>query len=73
VAAGEFALNDPRFHAAAGATAGHDGDDRVVYDTSTGSVYFDQDGSGGAAAEMMFVLQGAPALAATDIAIDGFA
>jgi Ca2+-binding RTX toxin-like protein len=72
---GTLASNDPRFHAAAGATGGHDADDRLVYDTASGRLYFDTDGSGANAAEVILVLNsgaGAATLAATDITvIDG--
>ncbi|HEX7053982.1 MAG TPA: hypothetical protein VF211_08640 [Burkholderiales bacterium] len=66
---GQFSANDPRFHAAPGADAGHDGDDRVVYDTTTGRLWYDADGSGSSAAQLVATLQGAPALAASDIVI----
>ena len=66
-AAGRFAAGDGRFYAAAGATAGHDVDDRLVYDTSSGRLYFDPDGVGGADAQLVATLNGAPALLATDI------
>jgi Ca2+-binding RTX toxin-like protein len=45
-ALGIFALNDARFFAGAGATGGDDASDRVVYDTGTGNLYYDSDGSG---------------------------
>ena len=32
-AAGHFASGDERFYAAAGASAGHDADDRLIYNT----------------------------------------
>jgi Ca2+-binding RTX toxin-like protein len=66
---GEYVANDPRFYAAPGATQGHDETDRIVYDTSTGRLYFDHDGSGVAAAQIIATLQGAPAVTATDILI----
>jgi Ca2+-binding RTX toxin-like protein len=71
-AEGDFAPNDPRFFAAAGATAGHDASDRVIYDTSAGKVYYDPDGSGAQVSMLMFTLEGRPALAATDITVHNF-
>jgi Ca2+-binding RTX toxin-like protein len=68
--AGRFVAGDVRFYAAAGATAGHDADDRVVYDTSTGNLWYDADGSGAGASQLIGTLQGAPSLTATDIAVD---
>lgn len=66
---GTFALSDGRFHAAPGATGGHDADDRVVYDTTTGELRYDPDGSGAATARFLALLQSAPPLAATDIEV----
>src|SRR5439155_18863005 len=45
-AIGNFAPNDPRFHSGPGATSGHDADDRIIFDTSTGNLYYDSDGDG---------------------------
>jgi Ca2+-binding RTX toxin-like protein len=70
-AAGDFAAGDARFYAAAGATGGHDATDRVVYDTASGNVWYDADGLGGAAAQLVATLQGAPALSASDITVVG--
>ncbi|HEX5500550.1 MAG TPA: calcium-binding protein, partial [Thermomicrobiales bacterium] len=67
---GDFAADDARFHAASGASGGHDATDRVVYDTSSGNLWYDADGSGAGAAQLIATLSGAPALAATDIAVD---
>ena len=66
-APGTFANNDGRFYAASGATAGHDADDRLIYNTSTGQLFYDDDGSGAHAAQLVATLDGAPTLAATDI------
>jgi Ca2+-binding RTX toxin-like protein len=66
---GNFATGDPRFFAGAGATSGHDADDRVVYDTSTGNLWYDADGSGAGAAQLIATLLGAPAISATDIEV----
>jgi Ca2+-binding RTX toxin-like protein len=68
-ALGNFVAGDGRFWAAAGANAGHDADDRVVYDTSTGSLYYDADGSGSGASLLIATFTGNPTLAATDITV----
>jgi Ca2+-binding RTX toxin-like protein len=67
-ASGTLTADDPRFFAAPGAAAGHDADDRLVYDTSSGQLYFDPDGSGAETAGLIATLAGP--LAATDITID---
>jgi Ca2+-binding RTX toxin-like protein len=69
---GTLAPNDPRFHAAPGATSGHDADDRLVYDTSTGGLYFDPDGSGAQESKLILEIYAggsAAPLAPTDITI----
>jgi Ca2+-binding RTX toxin-like protein len=68
-AEGDFAPNDPRFYSAAGAISGHDADDRVIYDASTGNLYSDPDGSGAVSATLMFTLESAPTVAGTDITV----
>jgi len=65
--AGEFGASDARFYAAAGATSGHAAADRLIYDTSTGNLYYDADGSGAGASQLVATLQGAPAVHASDI------
>jgi trimeric autotransporter adhesin len=67
---GNFATGDVRFHSAAGATSGHDADDRVIYDTSTGNLYYDADGNGAGAAQLVVTLQPGVDLLATDIVVD---
>jgi len=67
-ASGRFVAGDERFFAGAGATSGHDASDRVVYNTTTGELFYDADGSGASTAQLIATLQGAPVLAATDIA-----
>jgi Ca2+-binding RTX toxin-like protein len=68
-ATGNFAAGDGRFWAAAGATTGHDANDRVIYDTATGNLYYDADGSGAGAAQLFAVLDGAPTLTAADFGV----
>ena len=43
---GNAVLNAGSFYAAADATAGHDADDRVIYTTSTGELFYYVDGGG---------------------------
>lgn len=66
-ATGQFSANDARFFAAAGAAAGHDADDRLIFNTSTGQLYYDDDGSGTHAAQLVATLQAGATIAATDI------
>lgn len=68
-ASGSFAPNDPRFWAGSGASSAHDADDRIIYNTLTGDLYYDADGNGSVAAQRIATLQGAPAISATDIAV----
>jgi Ca2+-binding RTX toxin-like protein len=68
-ALGNFAPNDARFFAGAGATGGADASDRVIYDTTSGQLYYDLDGSGAAGAELIATLQDHPSLAATDFMV----
>jgi len=68
-ASGKFAAGDARFFAGAGATGGNDATDRVVYNTTTGALYYDADGSGAGAAQLVATLQTHPTIAATDITV----
>ncbi len=68
-ASGNFSAGDARFAAGAGFTSGRDASDRVVYNTSTGSLYYDADGSGAGAAQLIATFSGNPAVAATDIVV----
>jgi Ca2+-binding RTX toxin-like protein len=68
-AAGNFAAGDARFAAGGGFTSGRDANDRIVYDTTTGNLYYDADGSGAGGPQLVATLQGHSALAATDITV----
>jgi Ca2+-binding RTX toxin-like protein len=67
--AGSFTAGDARFAAGAGFSSGRDASDRIVYNTTTGSVYYDADGSGSGGAQLIATLQGNPGLAATDVTV----
>ena len=62
-------LDAAEFYAAAGAKAAHNADDRIIYDTTTGTLAYDADGLGGQAPVVFAVLTGHPALAAADIMV----
>ena len=62
-------LGSTAFYAAAGATTGHLATDRVIYNTTTGALYYDADGNGSGAAVQIGVLDGHPTLAYTDVLI----
>jgi Ca2+-binding RTX toxin-like protein len=68
-AEGAFGAGDDRFFFGAGASGGADAEDRVVYDTTSGALYYDADGSGAGGAELIATLQGSPGLTATDITV----
>jgi Ca2+-binding RTX toxin-like protein len=68
-ATGAFAPNDARFWAAPGAISGHDLSDRVILDTSTGNLYYDADGSGSGASQLVASFVGIPDLQANDIIV----
>ena len=68
-AVGAFAAGDGRFHAAAGASVAHDANDRIVYNTSTGALYYDADGTGGTAAIRFATLTNLAPLEASDIVV----
>jgi Ca2+-binding RTX toxin-like protein len=50
-------------------SAAADADDRIIYDNTTGALYFDADGLGGAAAVQFASLTGAPVIAANDFLV----
>jgi Ca2+-binding RTX toxin-like protein len=66
---GPWLEGDERFFAAPGATSGHDSDDRLVYNTSSGSLYYDADGSGAGAAQVVATFQGGVSISASDITV----
>ena len=61
-----FALPTDAFHSGAGVTTAADATDRIVYNTTTGDLYYDRDGTGGAAAVKFAILAGAPAITEAD-------
>jgi len=65
------ALTADEFYAAAGAKTAHDASDRVIYDTTSGKLYYDADGQGGHAAVQFAVLGSGshPLLVYSDIQI----
>jgi Ca2+-binding RTX toxin-like protein len=57
-ATGNFAAGDARFFAG---SAAHDADDRVIYNGATGQLFYDGDGNGAGAVQLIATLQaGAP-------------
>jgi serralysin len=67
-ATGNFVAGDARFKANSTGTA-TDANDRVIHNTSTGSLYYDADGSGAGAAQIIATFAGNPTVAATDIVV----
>jgi Ca2+-binding RTX toxin-like protein len=57
--------------AGAGLSTAGDADDRIVYNTTTGTLYYDPDGTGAAAATAFAVLSTQPTLTAGDFLIVG--
>ena len=66
IGAGNFGAGDARFAANTSGTA-QDASDRVIFETDTGQVWYDADGSGAAARQLIATLQGGATLVATDI------
>jgi Ca2+-binding RTX toxin-like protein len=64
-------LTESQFWTGAGVTKAHDVDDRIIYNTTSGALYYDADGSGkGAAVQVALIgTSSHSALAYTDIAI----
>ena len=66
---GTGTLAPGRFHSAPGAHEGNDAGDRIIYDSSSGGLYFDADGSGPAAATLFAFLSGVPLIGAGEFFI----
>ena len=66
---GRFDPNDDRFFAGEGAKNGEDAEDRVIYDTDAGRLYYDADGSGPGLAQLIAMFQGDPPIIAADITV----
>jgi Ca2+-binding RTX toxin-like protein len=62
-------LSADAFFSADGATSAHDADDRIVYNTTTGALFFDADGIGGGAAVEFAVLDNHAALTNADFVV----
>jgi len=63
------ALTADEFVSGAGVVAGADATDRIAYDTSTGNLYYDADGSGASAAVLIGTFTGTPALVVGEFTI----
>jgi len=63
-ASGRFASGDVRFWAG---TAAHDADDRIVYNSATGQLWYDADGNGAGAAQLIATLSTRPSVIASDL------
>jgi Ca2+-binding RTX toxin-like protein len=62
-------LTSDRFWSGAGVTTAHDSTDRLIYNTTSGDLYYDLDGTGAKAAVLVAHLSGSPALSYADIQI----
>ena len=65
---GDFTAGDARFWSSTSGTA-HDADDRVIYNTGTGQLWYDADGNGSGSAQLIATLEVDVALAAGDISV----
>ena len=62
-------LDGTAFYSAAGATSAADATDRIIYNTTTGDLYYNADGIGGVAAIKFATLTTHPAISAADFLI----
>lgn len=62
-------LAEDQFHAGAGANEGADEFDRIIYDTTSGNLYYDVDGAGGKDAVRFAVVNGSPTLTHEDFLV----
>ncbi|HUR88565.1 MAG TPA: calcium-binding protein [Ramlibacter sp.] len=65
------AITAAQFYSSGTAVTAHDADDRIIFNTATGAVYYDADGNGTVAAAVQIAVIGIPhpGLAASDFAI----
>jgi Ca2+-binding RTX toxin-like protein len=63
-------LSAAEFFAGAGATSGADASDRVIFNTTTRSLYYDADGSGAGASILFADVAGAAVLSAGSFLIE---
>ncbi|HEV8106369.1 MAG TPA: calcium-binding protein, partial [Burkholderiales bacterium] len=70
-APGNFLPDDVRFAQGPGLTSGRDADDRVIFNTTTGQLFYDADGSGAGASVLVATLQGVSLLRPADIVVTG--
>jgi Ca2+-binding RTX toxin-like protein len=63
------ALSNAQFFSGSGAMAAQDSDDRIIYDSSSGALYYDADGVGGVSAVQFAVVDMHPVLSSGDFLI----
>src|SRR4029450_7069155 len=64
--AGQFSSGDARFWSSSTGTA-HDANDRIIYNTTTRQLWYDADGNGSGAAQLIGTLNSGATIVATDI------